>query len=107
VLRLEEPLLFFNADPLMTAVRDRVRAAPAARILVLSLEESPDLDSTSLEALGELCSWLAGRGVELRFARLKAAARGALLRANLRHVSPQALDYASVDDAVRGECMSS
>jgi MFS superfamily sulfate permease-like transporter len=107
VLRLEEPLLFFNADPLMTAVRGRVRAAPAARILVLSLEESPDLDSTSLEALGELCSWLAARGVELRFARLKAAARGGLLRANLKHASPRALDYASVDDAVRGECMSS
>jgi len=107
VLRLEEPLLFFNADPLMAAVRDRVRAAPAARILVLSLEESPDLDSTSLEALGELCSWLAARGVELRFARLKAAARGGLLRANLKHAPPRALDYASVDDAVRGECMSS
>jgi MFS superfamily sulfate permease-like transporter len=107
VLRLEEPLLFFNADPLMTAVRDRVRAAtPAARILVLSLEESPDLDSTSLEALGELCSWLAGRGVELRLARLKAAARRGLLRANLKHISPRTLDYASVDDAVRGECVS-
>jgi MFS superfamily sulfate permease-like transporter len=107
VLRLEEPLLFFNADPLMTVVRDRVRAAPSARILVLSLEESPDLDSTSLEALGELCSWLAARGIELRLARVKAAARSGLLRANLKHVSPRALDYASVDDAVRGECMSS
>jgi hypothetical protein len=45
--------------------------------------------------------------VELRFARLKAAARAGLLRANLKHASPRALDYASVDDAVRGECMSS
>jgi MFS superfamily sulfate permease-like transporter len=106
VVRLEQPLLFFNADPLMAAVRERVRAATAARILVLSLEESPDLDSTSVEALAELCSWLAARSIELRFARLKAAARRRLLRANLKHVSPHTLDYASVDDAVRGEVVS-
>jgi MFS superfamily sulfate permease-like transporter len=106
VLRLEEPLLFFNADPLLAAVREQVCAAPAATILVLSLEESPDLDSTALEALGELCSWLAGRGVELRLARLKAAARTGLLRANLKHVASRTLDYASVDDAVRGEALS-
>ena len=106
VLRLEEPLLFFNADPLMTAVRERVRTVSSAKVVVLSLEESPDLDSTSLEALGELCSWLAGHGIELRLARLKDSARSALQRARLRHLSTRALDYASVDDAVRGECIT-
>jgi MFS superfamily sulfate permease-like transporter len=69
--------------------------------VVLSLEESPDLDGTSLEVLGELCSWLAARGVELRLARLKDSARDALARSNLRHLPADALLYASVDDAVR------
>jgi MFS superfamily sulfate permease-like transporter len=102
VLRLEEPLFFANAEPLLTQVRAQVQAAPATRVMVLSLEESPDLDSTSLEALGELCDWLDGHHIELRLARLKDSARDALTRANLNQLSASALQYASVDDAVRG-----
>jgi len=101
VIRPEEPLFFANAEPVLAQVRERLRADPAVKVLVLSLEESPDLDSTSLEVLGELCSWLAGRGVELRLARLKDSARDALVRSNLRHLPPDELHYASVDDAVR------
>jgi MFS superfamily sulfate permease-like transporter len=101
VVRPDEPLFFANAEPLLAQVRQRVLAAPSAKVVVLSLEESPDLDSTSLEALGELCSWLAARGVELRLARLKDSARDALVRSNLRHLPADALHYASVDDAVR------
>ena len=81
VLRPEEPLFFANAEPLLTQVRERVLAQPAARILVLSLEESPDLDSTALEALAEFGAWFAARGGELRLARLKDDAREALARA--------------------------
>ena len=101
VVRPEVPLFFANAEPVLAQVRERVLAAPSARVVVLSLEESPDLDSTSLEVLGELCSWLAARDVELRLARLKDSARDALARANLRHLPADALHYASVDDAVR------
>jgi sulfate permease, SulP family len=106
VLRPEGPLFFANAEPVLAQVRERVRAARAAKVVVLSLEESPDLDGTSLEVLGELCSWLAGRGVELRLARLKDPARDALVRSNLRHLPADALHYASVDDAVRKQRVS-
>jgi MFS superfamily sulfate permease-like transporter len=106
VLRPEEPLFFANAEPLLAQIRERVRALAAAKVVVLSLEESPDLDSTSLEALMELCDWLSANAVELRLARLKDSAREALARANLRQLPAAALQYASVDDAVRGECVS-
>ncbi|HUE49283.1 MAG TPA: SulP family inorganic anion transporter [Steroidobacteraceae bacterium] len=102
VLRPEEPLFFANAEPLLVQARQRVLGAPDTRLVVLSLEESPDLDSTALEALEEFCSWLGARGVEFRVARLKELAREALMRARLAHL-PAALDYSSVDDAVRGE----
>jgi MFS superfamily sulfate permease-like transporter len=102
VLRPEEPLFFANADPLFAQIRASVAAAPPATLVVLSLEESPDLDSTAIEALGEFCRWLSARGGELRLARLKEAARDALLRADLTEVPASALDYSSVDDAVRG-----
>jgi MFS superfamily sulfate permease-like transporter len=106
VLRPEEPLFFANAEPLLAQVHERVRAAASAKVLVLSLEESPDLDGTSLEALAELCVWLSRHGVELRLARLKDSARDALTRANIAHLSGEALHYASVDDAVRGQCVT-
>ncbi|MGH8123934.1 MAG: STAS domain-containing protein, partial [Rudaea sp.] len=73
------------------------------KLVVLSLEESPDLDSTALEALGEFCAWLDARGVTIRVARLKDAARDALERARVEQLTTaSALDYSSVDDAVRG-----
>ena len=103
VLRPDEPLFFANAEPLMAQVRDRVVAAPATKLVVLSLEESPDLDSTSLEALRELCAWLGARAKQLRLARLKESAREALTRANLTLLPPESLDYSSVDDAVKGQ----
>jgi hypothetical protein len=67
---------------------------------VLSLEESPDLDGTSLESIGDFATWLAARGVELRVARLKNDARDALSRMALPQLPPQALDDWSVEDAV-------
>jgi MFS superfamily sulfate permease-like transporter len=106
VLRPEEPLFFGNAEPLLAQVRQRVLAAPDTRLAVLSLEESPDLDSTALETLEEFCSWLGARGVEFRVARLKELAREALMRAKLAHLPEATLDYSSVDDAVRGECVT-
>jgi MFS superfamily sulfate permease-like transporter len=106
VLRPEAPLFFANAEPLLAQARQQVLAAPDLKLLILSLEESPDLDGTTLEVLEEFCAWLAGRGVGLRVARLKEGARDALARANLPLLPPGSLDYSSVDDAVRGECVT-
>jgi len=106
VLRPEEPLFFANAEPLLAAARARVLAQPATRLVVLSLEESPDLDSTVLETLGDFCAWLGARGIELRVARLRHTVRDALLRAALPQLPAATLDYSSVDDAVRGECVT-
>jgi MFS superfamily sulfate permease-like transporter len=103
VLRPEEPLFFANAEPVMTLVREEVLKRPDIKLLVLSLEESPDLDSTALETLVEFCAWFSGRGGELRLARLKESARDALLRVKVAQLQASTLDYSSVDDAVRGQ----
>ena len=102
VLRPEEPLFFANAEPIMTQVRELVLGQRGRESLVLSLEESPDLDSTALESAAEFCSWFTARGGELRVARLKESAREALLRAGVAQLHAGTLDYSSVDDAVRG-----
>jgi hypothetical protein len=68
-------------------------------LVIVSLEESPDLDGTALESLGEFAAWLARRKIRLRVARLKEGGRDALMRANFGQLPAAGLDYASVDDA--------
>jgi MFS superfamily sulfate permease-like transporter len=100
VLRPEEPLFFANADPLLAAARRRVLQQTDVRLVILSLEESPDLDGTALESLGEFAAWLAVRKISLRVARLKDGSRDALMRARFSQLPAAGLDYSSVDDAV-------
>ncbi|MBD8874579.1 SulP family inorganic anion transporter [Rhodanobacter sp. DHB23] len=100
ILRPEEPLFFANAESILALARQQVASHPGARMVVLSLEESPDLDSTALEALADFAAWLGARGTVLRVARLKDTVHDLLLRAALPQLPPQALDYWSVEDAV-------
>lgn len=99
ILRPEEPLFFANAESILALSRQRVDEHAGIRVVVLSLEESPDLDSTALEALVDFAKWLGARGIMLRVARLKDVVRGLLLRAALPQLPPQALDFWSVEDA--------
>ncbi|MBV9346200.1 MAG: SulP family inorganic anion transporter [Gammaproteobacteria bacterium] len=105
VLRPEEPLFFANVERLLGLMRERLEGAPAVRTLVLSLEESPDLDTSTLEALAEFCAWLAAHGTALRLARLKEGAREAVQQLGVTQLSGPALYYSSVDDAVRGHAV--
>ncbi|WP_201313283.1 SulP family inorganic anion transporter [Dyella sp. EPa41] len=100
IVRPEEPLFFANAEAVFVQARHRVEAQQGLHRVILSLEESPDLDGTVLESLGDFVSWLAARGIELRVARLKDDARDALMRMALPQLPPQALDDWSVEDAV-------
>jgi MFS superfamily sulfate permease-like transporter len=109
ILRPEEPLFFANAEPMLALARARVlaqndarqpaaAATPVTRV-ILSLEESPDLDSSALEALADFADWLQARHIELRVARLKEAVRQLLMLAALPQLPAAALDYWSVEDA--------
>ncbi len=81
LLRPEEPLFFANVERIMHEARAHVRAAPAGlQTVLLSLEESPDLDATSVQALDEFASFLQARGQQLAFARLKEHAWHVLAR---------------------------
>ena len=99
ILRPEEPLFFANAEPMLALARQRVLAQAGVRGVVLSLEESPDLDSSALEALADFATWLQTRAIELRVARLKDAVRQLLLLAALPQLPSSALDFWSVEDA--------
>lgn len=81
ILRPEEALFFANAERIMVQARHMVRAAgPELRHVVLSLEESPDLDGSSIQALLDFAAYLQQRGQHLAFARLKEASAHVLAK---------------------------
>jgi len=100
IVRPEERLFFGNADAVMSDISARVRRRAGLHSVVLSLEECPDLDSTSIEALTELASELKQAGVELRLARVKDGVRELLQRVQIPGLNPDCYAAWSVDDAV-------
>lgn len=67
ILRPGQPLFFGNAERVTSAVEQRLNGNHA---LVLSLEESSDLDSTALDCLVEFDERLKRNGVRLQLARV-------------------------------------
>jgi MFS superfamily sulfate permease-like transporter len=68
IFRPNAPLIFANAESVLRAIADRARTEGASK-LILSLEESNDLDSTAVEALGEFRTTLHAMRCSLILAR--------------------------------------
>jgi sulfate permease, SulP family len=99
--RFDGPLFFANADVFRDDVTEAVAAAePPARWVVLDMESVADTDSTATQMLVELLGDVAGRGVTVAFARLKAPVAAYLERAGISATGGQARVFLEVDDAV-------
>ena len=98
ILRPEEPLFFANIERILHQISTLTADKPDLATIILSLEESPDLDSSCVESLQNFCETQQKAGKRVMFARVKDAAQAVLARADLP-VSP---DWGlSVDDAVQ------
>ena len=100
ILRPEEPLFFGSAERVVAQVLQRVQARSDVRTVVLSLEESADLDSTAVDCLCELELALRAAQTTLVLARVKTTIRGVLARVDPLGVGVAAQLYWSVADAV-------
>ena len=109
ILRPEEPLFFANAERVVADVLVRLRAHPsgAIRAVILSLEESVDLDSTAVECLVELAQHLREAGIVLVLSRAKDAVRELLTRWDPQGVGDASRMHFSVADAVRSLAIES
>jgi len=106
IARPEVPLFFGNAGTVSLAIREAVakaaaRASEPVHTVVLSLEESPDLDGSAVEALLELAGHLRRQNMRLVLARAKDRVRELLQRVNSPDLPPAAYSAWSVDAAVR------
>ena len=100
ILRPEEPLFFASAERVVSEVMSIVSSRPAVKSVVLSLEESSDIDSTAGECLLELNKRLLDDGKLLVPARVKDS-----VRELLAYLDPEGLGnpdrmFWSVADAV-------
>lgn len=72
ILRPDEPLFFANAERIINGARQKILSGGSSlHSVIISLEESPDLDSTSLEALQDFFGFVAQQEKQLFLARLK------------------------------------
>jgi MFS superfamily sulfate permease-like transporter len=102
ILRPDEPLFFANIDRILTQVRQKVDAAgPSISTVIISLEETPDLDSTSLEALLDFFESITNEGRRLLLARLKHPVHEILKQVAPPSLAAPIFSGLSVDDAVK------
>lgn len=98
VVRPTEALFFANAETVFARLGDSLPAGPGTPVVILSLEDSSDLDATALEALIEWEAQLKGQGRLLLLARCKQHVRDLLLRAHPALADPRR-SFWSVDEA--------
>jgi MFS superfamily sulfate permease-like transporter len=99
ILRPTQPLFFANADDVLADVVARMQANAAAEAAILSLEETPSLDSTTLDALIECDAELKARGRRLFLARVKRSVADTLAAAGAEDLARRAAQNFSVSDA--------
>jgi MFS superfamily sulfate permease-like transporter len=97
VWRPAQSLFFANADAVLNTIVGRVRAQSDSDCVVVSLEESFDLDSTALDALLEFDTAVRASGKRVQYARVHDRARDLIMAA-----APELAGRCSVsvDDAV-------
>jgi MFS superfamily sulfate permease-like transporter len=100
ILRPEEPLFFASAERVVAEVMIRVKNRQDLTAVILSLEESADLDSTAVECLLELKHSLADIGMDLFLARAKTSVRDLLHRWDPEGLGKADTMFWSVADAV-------
>ena len=99
ILRPEEPLFFANIEGVLVEIQKRLQKSDGIKIIILSLEESVDLDSTAAQFLVEFDSQLQCQNKILLFARVKDPINALLLTLT----DGKCLNrlFWSVDDAVK------
>ena len=108
IVRPSEALFFANVERILGgALRLARHAEPPVHTIILSLEESPDLDGTSIEALEVFFLQVRALDKLLILARLKHEAKAVLSMLPTQELEQVFLSGLSVDDAVQQALKSS
>lgn len=101
IFRPDEPLFFANVDDILSQIKhDIAHSTRTIHAIVINLEESPDLDATSLEAIQNFVQFTRQNKQYLVFARVKNGAQVVLKMLLPDDQSMVMITDLSVDDAV-------
>ncbi|WP_019448798.1 SulP family inorganic anion transporter [Cupriavidus sp. BIS7] len=100
IVRPEAPIFFANVERILTQVR-HMAAQGAVHTVIFSLEESPDLDGSTIEALHMFAAGTIAHGRRLLLVRLKPRALEVLARAANEALPRESLHELSVDECVQ------
>jgi len=101
ILRLDAPLFWVNAASVEEQVIAVVDAAPDTRAVILDLEATDQLDTTSTDMLHSLIGRLHKRGVDLYLVRVMFRARQVLKRSGLRDAIGDQHLWRTISQAVK------
>lgn len=100
IVRPEVPLFFANTERVLGQVRALLREAGPVQTVMMSLEETPDVDGSAIEALRIFAAECRSRNLKLMLVRLKPRALRALQRAADDVMPADTLHELSVDECV-------
>jgi high affinity sulfate transporter 1 len=101
VIRLDAPLFWANAAEIHDRVLAAVDADPQAQILLLDLEATSQIDTTSIDMLEQLLTRLQEHGVDLYLVRVFYRARQTLARAGFIELLGEDHMWHSISAGVR------
>ncbi len=83
VLRIDAPIFWVTAAPIQDSILAEVESAPGTRALVLDMEATNQMDTTSVDALADLLDSLRKRDIDLYLVRVMWPVRKLLRRSGL------------------------
>jgi anti-anti-sigma factor len=83
VLRIDAPIFWVTAAPIHDAILTEIESAPGTKALVLDMEATNQMDTTSVDALADLLDALRKRDIDLYLVRVMWPVRQVLRRSGL------------------------
>ncbi|HSK27828.1 MAG TPA: sulfate permease [Jiangellales bacterium] len=101
VLRVDSPIFWVNAAPVHDEILAKVDAAPGIRVLILDLEATNQIDTTSADGLETLHRQLNERGIDLYLVRVMWDVRKTLRRSGTMQLIGEDHVWHSISQGVR------
>jgi high affinity sulfate transporter 1 len=99
IYRPSAPMFFANCERIFSNIENYLDKAPRIKVVILSFEETNNLDSTSLDSLMEFTERLSRRNCHLLLARVKDDMRDFLIINGAHDLASHSRSFWSVADA--------
>ena len=101
LLRVDSSLYFANLEFVRDLLQKKVAEKPEIRRVIIDLSSVNDIDGPAIDALEDIMSRYAGRGIRFLFAGMKGPVRDLVARAGWEEKYGEAFRYPSLQQALK------